>query len=80
MPPTRRCTGAAQWLRANLGQPEKLLLTGYSGQISLAQLAFAGIALPNAGSVGLHEAVGFERVGVFRNAGHKLGREGLLRA
>ena len=36
--------------------------------------AFAGITLPNAASVGLHEAVGFERVGVFGNAGHKLGR------
>lgn len=36
--------------------------------------AYAGITLPNAASVGLHEAVGFERVGVFGNAGHKLGR------
>ena len=36
--------------------------------------AYAGITLPNAASVGLHEAVGFEPVGVFRNAGHKLGR------
>ena len=35
--------------------------------------AFAGITLPNAGSVGLHAALGFEHVGVFRNAGHKLG-------
>lgn len=36
--------------------------------------AYAGITLPNAASVALHEAMGFERVGVFRNAGHKLGR------
>ncbi|MFY9509723.1 MAG: arsinothricin resistance N-acetyltransferase ArsN1 family B [Rubrivivax sp.] len=36
--------------------------------------AYAGITLPNAGSVGLHEAMGFSRVGVFHNAGHKLGR------
>lgn len=35
--------------------------------------AFAGITLPNAGSVGLHAALGFEPVGVFKNAGHKLG-------
>lgn len=35
--------------------------------------AFAGITLPNAGSVGLHAALGFEPVGVFRNAGYKLG-------
>ncbi|KQV52998.1 acetyltransferase [Pelomonas sp. Root1217] len=35
--------------------------------------AFAGIALPNAGSVGLHEAVGFEAIGVYRNVGFKNG-------
>jgi phosphinothricin acetyltransferase len=35
--------------------------------------AFAGITLPNAGSVGLHEAVGFRKVGVFSRVGYKLG-------
>ena len=35
---------------------------------------FAGIALPNPASVGLHEALGFRPVGVFGNAGYKLGR------
>ncbi len=35
--------------------------------------AFAGIALPNPGSVGLHEAVGFRRIGVYRHVGFKLG-------
>ena len=35
--------------------------------------AFAGVALPNAGSVGLHEAVGFEPLGVYRNVGFKHG-------
>lgn len=35
--------------------------------------AFAGVALPNAGSVGLHEAVGFEPLGVYRNVGFKNG-------
>ena len=34
---------------------------------------FAGIALPNAASVALHEAVGFEPVGVYRNVGFKHG-------
>jgi len=34
---------------------------------------FAGITLPNAASVGLHEAMGFERLGVFRNVGYKNG-------
>lgn len=36
-------------------------------------VAVAGIALPNPGSVALHEALGFERVGVFAQVGHKLG-------
>lgn len=36
--------------------------------------AFAGIALPNPGSVGLHEALGFQPVGVYRQVGYKLGR------
>ena len=34
--------------------------------------AHAGITLPNEASVGLHEALGFERVGVYRQVGHKL--------
>jgi L-amino acid N-acyltransferase YncA len=36
--------------------------------------AFAGIALPNDPSVGLHEALGFRALGVYRKVGHKLGR------
>jgi phosphinothricin acetyltransferase len=45
----------------------------------LAQLAprfhaaFAGIALPNAASVGLHEAMGFTHLGTYREVGWKLG-------
>jgi len=35
--------------------------------------AYAGITLPNAASVGLHEAVGFRPVGVYRKVGFKLG-------
>jgi L-amino acid N-acyltransferase YncA len=35
--------------------------------------AVAGITLPNAASVGLHEAMGFEKVGVYREIGFKLG-------
>jgi L-amino acid N-acyltransferase YncA len=34
--------------------------------------AYAGITLPNAGSVGLHESVGFEAIGVYRKVGYKL--------
>ena len=35
--------------------------------------AFAGITLPNAASVGLHEALGFSAVGVYRTVGYKAG-------
>ncbi len=35
--------------------------------------AFAGIALPNAASIGLHEAMGFTPVGVYREVGWKMG-------
>jgi phosphinothricin acetyltransferase len=34
---------------------------------------FAGITLPNPASVGLHEALGFGQVGVYRRVGYKLG-------
>jgi phosphinothricin acetyltransferase len=35
--------------------------------------AYAGIALPNAASVALHEAVGFKAIGVYPNVGYKQG-------
>lgn len=48
----------------------------YSALISVLQLqgyreAFAGIALPNPASVAIHEAFGFEPVGVYRRVGWK---------
>lgn len=36
--------------------------------------AYAGVALPNPGSVGLHRAVGFTPIGTFPRVGHKFGR------
>lgn len=36
--------------------------------------AFAGVTLPNPGSVRLFESLSFEPVGVFRNVGYKFGR------
>jgi L-amino acid N-acyltransferase YncA len=36
--------------------------------------AFAGIALPNDASVGLHESLGFQPIGVFRSIGRKFGK------
>jgi len=35
--------------------------------------AFAGISLPNAASVGMHEALGFTPIGTYRQVGYKLG-------
>jgi L-amino acid N-acyltransferase YncA len=35
--------------------------------------AYAGIALPNAASVGLHEALGFAAVGIYGKVGYKFG-------
>jgi L-amino acid N-acyltransferase YncA len=34
---------------------------------------YAGISLPNAGSIGLHEAMGFRPIGVYREVGYKHG-------
>jgi phosphinothricin acetyltransferase len=36
--------------------------------------AFAGIALPNEASVGLHEAMGFRPIGLYKDVGFKLGQ------
>jgi len=36
--------------------------------------AFAGIALPNPGSVGIHEAMGFTHLGTYKEVGFKFGR------
>lgn len=36
--------------------------------------AYAGVALPNPASVGLHEAMGFKPIGVYTNVGYKLGQ------
>jgi len=35
--------------------------------------AFAGIALPNDASIGLHQAMGFTPVGIYREVGWKMG-------
>jgi L-amino acid N-acyltransferase YncA len=35
--------------------------------------AFAGIALPNPGSIVLHEALGFSALGIYREVGWKMG-------
>jgi len=34
---------------------------------------YAGVTLPNDASVGLHESLGFKKIGVYRSVGHKFG-------
>ncbi|MCQ0090509.1 arsinothricin resistance N-acetyltransferase ArsN1 family B [Roseovarius sp. M141] len=36
--------------------------------------AYAGIALPNDGSIGLHEALGFSHIGTYHEVGFKFGK------
>lgn len=36
--------------------------------------AYAGVALPNDGSIALHRSVGFESIGVFKAVGRKFGK------
>jgi phosphinothricin acetyltransferase len=38
------------------------------------RLLVAGITLPNEASVGFHQALGFQRVGVYKNIGFKFGQ------
>lgn len=63
--PDRRGSGLGRALYRELFQQLKGL--GYYN-------AHAGITLPNAASVALHEAFGFVPVGIYRNVGFKLGR------
>jgi L-amino acid N-acyltransferase YncA len=60
----RRRTGSGRALYEALF--ERLVARGY-------RMAVAGMTLPNEASVGLHRAMGFEPVGVYRRIGWKLG-------
>jgi phosphinothricin acetyltransferase len=53
----------------------RALYTSLFGLLALQGFynAYAGITLPNAGSVGLHESLGFTRVGVYESVGYKAG-------
>jgi phosphinothricin acetyltransferase len=62
--PGRRRTGAGRALYEALF--ERLAARGF-------RTALAGITLPNDASVGLHRALGFEPVGVYRAVGWKAG-------
>ncbi len=60
----RRCTGSGRALYDGLFK--RLAARGY-------RMAVAGMTLPNEASVGLHRAMGFEPVGVYRRIGWKFG-------
>ena len=64
---------AAEWRRQGLGQALYHSLFSILRQQGYCK-AFAGITLPNASSVGLHEALGFRPVAIFPGVGYKLGR------
>ena len=59
--------------RTGIGHALYEKLTGILRQQGFRS-AFAGIALPNAASVGLHEAVGFKPVGIYEEVGFKKGQ------
>ncbi len=62
----------AQARRTGMG---RALYTALFALLTLQGLTqcYAGITLPNPGSVGLHASLGFQLVGVYRNVGYKLG-------
>jgi phosphinothricin acetyltransferase len=53
----------------------RALYTSLLDMLRLQRLvnAYAGVTLPNPGSVGLHESMGFEPVGVYQQIGFKCG-------
>lgn len=65
--------GAPTVHRRGLG---RALYTALLGLLRLQGFhsAYAGITQPNAASVGLHLAMGFQLIGTYPDAGHKLGR------
>jgi L-amino acid N-acyltransferase YncA len=60
------------WWRRGVGRGLYRSLVGILSAQGFVN-AYAGIALPNPASVGLHESVGFRPVGVYRAVGYKLG-------
>jgi L-amino acid N-acyltransferase YncA len=63
----------AAFQRRGVGRELYGALLGLLGDQGL-WMACAGVTLPNQASVGLHEALGFEPVGVYRQIGYKLGK------
>jgi phosphinothricin acetyltransferase len=62
----------ADWHRSGIGRGLYTALFSLLHRQGFYNL-YAGITLPNDGSVGLHEALGFQPVGVYRSVGFKFG-------
>ena len=85
--PTARCTARAAptagWSRSRSTSTSARQRSGVGRELYEAllpllarqrlQVAVAGITLPNDASVALHEAVGFQPVGIYRDFGYKFG-------
>ena len=67
------CTWPKSHRRRNVGRALYAGLLGILREQGFVK-AYAGITLPNAASIGLHEAVGFAPTAVFRGEGFKLGK------
>lgn len=63
---------APEFHRRGIGRCLYYALLSLLGQLGYMN-AYAGIALPNEASVGLHTAAGFVPVGIYRGVGFKLG-------
>jgi phosphinothricin acetyltransferase len=60
--------------RRGIGRSLYAELLGRLDRLQEVHTQVAVVALPNDASEGLHRAMGFQRVGVLREAGYKLGR------
>jgi len=60
-------------VRRGIGSRLLARLVEALGQVGIHR-AYAVVALPNEASLALHEALGYRRVGIFDEAGFKLGR------
>jgi phosphinothricin acetyltransferase len=61
------------FVRQGLGEPLYTALLEVLQSEAGVHRAYGGIALPNPGSIALHERLGFRRAGTYREVGFKLG-------
>src|SRR5881628_2856031 len=71
-PPMCPCTSNPAFQRRGIGRALYASLFACLMRQGFYNL-YAGITLPNPASAGLHEAVGFEPIGIYRSTGYKCG-------